>query len=411
MALAGNGIKKITAKQILDSNARPTVQAELKTDFGKFLASVPSGVSTGKYEAVELRDRDGSVKKAVENIEKIIAPALAGKKLESQLEIDKILFNLDGTKNKSRLGANAILAVSIACCRAIASAQKMPLWQYISQIQNIKYKIPAPSFNVIEGGRHGQSELAFQEFMVIPQKEKFSENLKIGKKIYKSLKKVLNNKFGKKNIKLSKEGAFSPPIKKVSEALDLILEAAKKAREKDSIKIGIDAAASEFYQDRGYKIDGQFLSQKELVDFYLDLARKYPIVFIEDPFSEDDFDGWKTFRVKISNLKSGFFILGDDLTATNLERIKMARQKKLCNGVIIKPNQIGTVTETVEAAKITKSFGWKIMVANRAGETKDDFIADLAVGVGADFIKSGAPYPKERLAKYNRLIKIEKEIG
>lgn len=386
-------IKSIKAREIKDSNKKPTVEVELKTDFGRFSASVPSGISTGKYEAKTV-----TPEKAVENIEKVIAPRLARTVLSNQKEVDDLLISLN-------VGANAVLPVSMAVCRAVAKAKKLPLWQYIanSAENSSRPKLPRPSFNMIEGGKHvdpsGGQGLIFQEFMIIPQKESFSENFKIGKEIYKSLGKILEKKFGKKNVTLSREGAFCPPIQKASEAIDLILEVAGNS----PIKIAIDAAASEFYQNGSYRDDSHSFPGKELGIFYNKIIEKYPIISLEDPFAEEDYEAWSSFKPNI-------LVFGDDLTTTNLERIKMAKDKNLCNAVIIKPNQIGTVTETVEAAKLAQSYGWKIMVANRAGETMDDFIADLAVGINADFIKSGAPLPKERLAKYNRLAKIEKEI-
>ena len=371
------------------------------------------GVSTGKYEAEELRDKDGrGVKKAIENIEKIIAPALAKEDLLDQKRIDKILIQLDGTKNKSKLGANAILAVSIAACRAGAKAKKLPLYSYLAQLAGESSsfkKMPNPSFNMIEGGTHSAgSGLAFQEFMVVPQKENFQENLKAGKAIYRELKKILEKKFGNKNVKLSAEGAFAPPVKRISEALDFILEAGERAGQKGNFKIALDAASSEFFENNYYKAEGNLFSKKELLGFYESLVKKYSIISVEDPFQESDFESFAGLK---KQLKSRAVIFGDDLTVSNVSRMELARDNKSISGLILKPNQIGTVTETLAAAKMAKNFGWKIMVSNRAGETMDDFIADLAVGIGADFIKSGAPFPKERMAKYNRLLVIEKELG
>ena len=438
-------IKSIKARKILNSGGNPTVEVELDTDLGIFRASVPSGVSTGKYEAVELRDEDGKgVKKAIENIEKIIFPAIekedfADQKRVDELRssspfanarvIDKILIQLDATKNKSRLGANAILPVSMAVCRASAAALNLPLYQYISQLSEVKPpKVPVPSFNMIEGGKHGESGLAFQEFMLVPQKETFKENFQIGKEVYNSLKKILEEKFGEKNVGLSREGAFTAPIEKITDACDLILEAAGKAGHKDNVKFAIDAAASEFYENGNYKIDGKTISREQLLEFYKDLTGKHPIILIEDPFYEEDFGGFAELK---KQLGENVLIFGDDLTVSNIERIKIAKENNSCSGLILKPNQIGTVSETIEAAKLAKSFtrakrrvgdegklgrrqtsatGWKIMVANRAGETEDDFIADLAAGIRAEFIKSGAPFPKERMVKYNRLVKIEQEL-
>ena len=274
-------------------------------------------------------------------------------------------------------------------------------------MQNTEYKIPVPSFNFIEGGKHGEAGLAFQEFMVIPQKETFQDNLKVGKAIYQELKKILGKKFGGKNVRLSAEGAFAPPIKRISEALDFILEAAKIAGYEGNIKIAIDAAASEFFESNYYKAERTLFSKKELLDFYGNLVKKYPIISIEDPFAENDFE---SFAVLKKELKGKTTIFGDDLTVSNVGRMELAKEKKACSGLVLKPNQIGTITETLEAAKLANDFGWKIMVANRAGETIDDFITDLAVGIGADFIKSGAPFLKERMAKYSRLSVIEKEL-
>ncbi len=397
-------IKSIKAREISDSRGNPTVMIELTTDKGVFFASVPSGASTGKYEAVELRDEDGKgVKKAIRNVETIIAPALEKEDLDDQGRIDRILIQLDGTKNKSRLGANAILPVSIAVCRAIAAARNIPLYEYISEIFGIsdsQMVLPKPSFNMIEGGKHSESGLVFQEFMVISQSASFENNLEIGKEIYKRLKDILEKKF--KKISLSFEGAFSAPMN-IEETLRSILEASVG----ENIKIAIDAAASSFYQDDGYDFEKGRISREELIKFYQDFVARYPVISIEDPFSEEDFDGFEKLNEKIGG---NITIFGDDLTVSNIERIKIAEEKNACNGLILKPNQIGTVTETLEAAKLAKSFGWKIMVSNRGGETEDDFIADLAAGISADFIKSGSPSQKERMVKYNRLSRIEKEI-
>lgn len=402
-------IKEIKAREILDSRGWPTVEVDLITDSGFFQASVPSGVSKGKYEAVELRDADGGVKKALENIEKIIAPALEKEDLADQKRVDEILIQLDGTKNKSRLGANAILPVSIAICRAGAKSRKISLYKYISEIASANTILPKPSFNMIEGGKHAENNLAFQEFMIVPQKDTFKENFQIGKTVYSTLREILEEKFGKKNIGLSREGAFTAPIGKITDAFNLILEAAEKTGYKKEIRFAIDAAASSFFDKEGYKVDNKILLKEKLIDFYKNIIEKeeYPFVSVEDPFEEEDFMG---FPEIIEEMGERLIVFGDDLLASNVERIKLVHEKGTYNGLILKPNQVGTVTETIEAAKLAKSFGWKIMVSNRAGETEDDFIADLAVGIGAEFIKSGAPFPKERMAKYNRLLQIEGEL-
>ncbi len=396
-------IKSIKAKEILDSREKPTVEVELETDKGVFLASVPSGASTGKNEVLELRDKDGrGVSKAIENINKIIAPKLKGKDPTEQEEIDKIMIELDGTENKSKLGANAILAVSIAVCRAGAKAKRIPLYKYIAKLVEAgpPRALPVPCFNIIEGGVHAANNLDIQEFLAVPQGKSFSGNLRAGIKIYKKLKEILESK-----TKTGDEGGFAPKLSKTSKALDLIIKAAEESKTK--IKIGLDCAASQFYKNDKYKMEDKVFFRDGLFLFYQDLIKKYPIIFMEDPFSQNDWSGFSNITKEFGK---NIEIFGDDFLTTNIKRMQEAKEKKACNGTILKPNQIGTITETIEAAKLAKEFGWKIMVSHRSGETEDDFIADLAVGVGADYIKSGAPGPKERMAKYNRLLKIEKEV-
>ncbi|MFH1401726.1 MAG: phosphopyruvate hydratase [Parcubacteria group bacterium] len=398
-------VKQIKAREILNSGGNPTVEVELKNGSGIFLASTPSGVSTGKYEAVELRDADGKgVKEAIKNIEKIIAPALEKEDLNDQKRIDEILIKLDGTKNKSRLGANAILPVSMAVCRAGAAANNVPLHRYISEIAGMTIKeMPKPSFNMIEGGRHtslmvsGQASPAFQEFMAVPKGQSFKENLETGKEVYEKLKEILKKKF--KEIKLSTEGAFTAPLS-VEKSLDFLCQAGGS-----NIEIALDAAASSFYNNGLYKLGNKNISREKLSELYQYIILHYPVISVEDPFFEEDFGQTLALTDRFS------VIFGDDLLASNVERMKMAKEKNACNGLILKPNQIGTISETIAAAKLAKSYGWKIMVSNRAGETKDSFIADLAAGIGADFIKSGAPFPEERMAKYDRLVKIEEELA
>lgn len=378
-------IKNIKAKDILNSRGKPTVEVELKTDKGIFKASVPSGASEGKHEAVELK-----ASKAVKNVNQIIALKLKGKDSTGQKEIDEMMIKLDGTENKKKLGANAILPVSIAVCRAGAKAKKLPLWKYISQIAKTKPGLPKPAVLLIEGGLHGKGGLDIQEFMVVPPGKSFGERFRLGKKIYNNLKKILKKNFGKPGINIGYEGAFSPPVSDIREALNFITEAAKGYK----IKIGLDCAVSHLKKG------------KYQVDFYQDLVKEYPIVFLEDPFGEED---WQSFQEITRKLGKKITIVGDDLLTTNIKRIKKAKVKSACNGTIIKPDQIGTVTEVIEAVKLAKSYGWKIIVSHRAGDTLDDFIADLAVGIGADFIKAGGPSKPERIAKYNRLLKIEQE--
>jgi enolase len=412
----GRTIKSIKGREILDSRGNPTIEVELKTKEGIFSASVPSGASKGKYEAVELRDEDGrGVSKAIANIEKIIVPTLEKEDLTDQKRIDEILIQLDGTKNKSRLGANAILAVSMAVCRAGSASKSLPLYKHISQLAKMAENsslpvLPKPCFNIINGGAHAENELDFQEFMIVPQENKFSKNFQMGVEIYQQLKEIIEEKFSNLAVNIGDEGGFAPPIRAPEEALDLILNAAKNLGYQEKIKIIIDIASSQFFSQGKYRMKiGEFTSE-ELINYYSDLIEKYPILGLEDPFSEEDWEGWQKIKLKIKNLKLKILLIGDDLLATNPERMRIAKKKDACDAMIIKPNQIGTVTEAIEAAKLAKKFDWKIIVSHRSGETEDDFIADLAVGIGAEFIKSGAPFAKERMVKYNRLVKIEEEI-
>jgi len=405
-------IKNIKAREILDSRGNPTVEVDLETTRGVFTASVPSGASAGKYEAAELRDKGmryggKGVFKAVRNIKEKIFPAIKGKNVLNQGKIDQILIDLDGTKNKAKLGANAILPVSVAVCRAGAKAKGVPLYKYISQLSGDKPALPEPCFNIINGGVHASNNLDIQEFMIIPRKKFFSESLWLASEIYKSLKEILKEKLGKAAVNVGDEGGFTPQVSKTKEAINFIMEAISRAGNGE-VKLGLDCAASQFHNDDKYILEDNVLFRDALLMFYGDLVKNYPIIFLEDPFAEDDWQGFSIITKEFA--KKGVDIFGDDLTTTNVQRIKEAKKKKACSGVIIKPNQIGTVTETLEAVKTAKESNWKIMVSHRSGDTCDDFIADLAVGIGADYIKSGAPARGERLAKYNRLLKIEEEI-
>lgn len=401
-------IKKIRAREILDSRGNLTVEVDLITEQGLFRDSVPSGASKGKYEAKIL-----SAKKAVENINKILAQKLKGKNVTKQREIDEFLIKLDGTKDKSRFGANAILPVSMAVCRAGAAARGISLYQYINQITNHKSQItnlPKPLFNVINGGVHAGNNLDFQEFMILPQEGLFLKNLKIGREIYHQLKKELTKKFGKLATNLGDEGGFAPPFRFPEEAIETILKATKSLNYEKKIKILLDVAASQFFENGKYKMKIGVFTREGLLRYYQKLIKNYPILGIEDPFAEGDLESWKMLMSNVKCQRLNFLVIGDDLLATNPKRMKIAKEKEACNGVIIKPNQIGTVTETIEAVKLARSFGWKIIVSHRSGETIDSFISDFAVGVGADFLKAGAPARGERVVKYNKLLKIEEEI-
>jgi len=345
---------------------------------------------------------------AVNNVNEIIAPKLIGKEVTSQKEIDDYMRELDGTENKSKLGANAILAVSMAACRAGAKSENLSLWRYIAKISGTKKPIlPTPCLLSIEGGLHAGNKLDFQEFMIAPEDDSFKEKLRRGVEVYHALGAILKQKFGESATNVGDEGGFAAPLEKTEEALDLIMDAISVAGYKNELKIVLDVAASSFYKDNVYQFEGNALRKNQLLDFYQKLLEKYPIESIEDPFAEEDFEGFKEITEKFGNKVA---IIGDDLLVTNLEMIKKALKGKLCNGLLLKLNQIGTVSEAIEAGKYAMKNGWRVMVSQRGGETCDSFFADLAVGLGCGWIKAGAPARGERVAKYNRLLRIEEEL-
>ncbi len=402
-------IKKIKAREILDSRGNPTVEVLIETEKIWVSAAVPSGASTGSNEAVELRDGGDryfgkGVLKAVKNVNETIAPALIGKDVKDQIVIDDLMIKLDGTENKGKLGANALCGVSLAVARAAAVAQSRPLYAHIAELaQNSDIKVPKVGFNIINGGAHAGNELDVQEFMLVPQSAKFCDNLRIASEVYHELKSLLMKKYGRLSGNLGDEGGFAPAICDPKEALDLIMEAAKNRKFADRIKIILDVAATQFYKENSYRMKIGNFSGVALGEYYNQLIAKYPIEGVEDPFAENDYASWTAF-------KPSAIVIGDDLLVTNPKMIKIAKEKEACNAMILKINQIGTVSESLEAAKLARSYGWKIMVSHRSGETNDDFIADFACGIGADYLKTGAPARGERLAKYNRLAKIEEEI-
>jgi len=407
-------IDSIKAREILDSRGNPTVEVDLITGLGIFRASVPSGVSKGKYEAVELRDGGKrylgmGVLKAVRNINEIISPKLKGKDVTQQKKIDELMIKLDGTKNKSKLGANTIIGVSMGCCRAGAAAKNIPLYQYIAQLaENISFlNLPIPSFNIINGGVHAGNELDIQEFMIVPQAKSFKKSLQIASEVYHQLKKIIKKRYTDLGANVGDEGGFAPPVQIPEQAIDLILGAVKNLDYQKKIKIILDCAASQFFTAQKYRMKIGVFTSEGLLRYYSDLVLKYPVSGLEDPFSEEDWEGFQKITKKFGKKIA---IIGDDLLTTNPERIKEAYGKKACNAIILKPNQIGTITEAIEAGRLAKSYGWKVMVSHRSGETDDDFISDLAVGIGADYIKAGAPARGERVAKYNRLLRIEEEL-
>ncbi|MEM0465361.1 MAG: phosphopyruvate hydratase [Candidatus Pacearchaeota archaeon] len=414
-------IQSIKAREILDSRGNPTIEVDLITNKGLFRAAVPSGASTGVYEAVELRDNDSNryngkgVLKAIDNINNIIAPALFGMNPTKQTQIDKIMIEIDGTDNKSKLGANAILAVSMAICKAGAFHKKIPLYQYIANLaENSELLLPIPSFNVINGGKHAGNKLAIQEFMILPtEAPNFHEALRYGSEIYHHLKKIIKNKYGQDATNVGDEGGFAPNIQDNKEALDLLKEAISSAGYDGKVEIGIDVAASEFFKDGMYdlnfKSDNPDLkSGDEMIEIYKKFVEEYKLISIEDPFDQDD---WENYRKLNSLIGSKIQIVGDDLLVTNVKRIKEGIEKKAVNALLLKINQIGTITESIKAAKIAIDAGWSVMVSHRSGETEDNFIADLVVGLGVGQIKTGAPCRSERLAKYNQLLRIEEELG
>lgn len=410
----GFRIKKVVARQILDSRGSPAVECDVFTDSGVGRAAVPSGASTGKYEAVELRDHSTSygglsVHKAVANIDKKIARKIVGKDCRNQEEIDSIMISLDGTKNKSVLGANSILAVSMACARAAAVASKKPLYRYLTSLtKNKKLVMPVPFSNVINGGKHARSNLKIQEFMLVPLKfNSFSNAVAAVSETYHSLEKIIARKYGRISANVGDEGGFAPDIDSAEEALDLLERAVSAAGYRKKIFFAIDAAASEFYDAKRKKYGlGKSYGRDDLLDYYMKLIKSYSIVSIEDPFQQEDFDSFAKLAAK-----SKIQVVGDDLLATNAGRINTAILRKSCNCLLLKVNQIGTLTEAIAAASLAGKSRWKVMVSHRSGETEDPFIADLSVALGCGQIKIGAPARAERTAKFNQLLRIEEELG
>jgi len=418
-------IKKIFARQIYDSRGNPTVEVDLTTEKGIFRAAVPSGASTGIYEALELRDKDKAkwhgkgVIKAVDNVNKVIAPALIEANVDpvDQTAIDEMMLKLDGTDNKNSLGANAILGVSMAVCKAGAAHKGVPLYRHIADLAGVKDVImPVPALNIINGGSHAGNKLAMQEFMILPTgAASFSEAMKMGSEIYHHLKSAIKAKYGLDATAVGDEGGFAPNFQNNGEALNLCVEAIEKAGYTGKIKIGMDVAASEFCKE-GNKYDLDFknpeskpedwINTDQLCEMYHGFIKDYPVVSIEDGFDQDDWEGW----TKLTG-STDIQVVGDDLTVTNPKRIQMAVDKKACNCLLLKVNQIGSVTESIAAHNLGKANGWGTMVSHRSGETEDCFIADLVVGLGTGQIKTGAPCRSERLAKYNQLLRIEEELG
>jgi enolase len=409
-------LKEIKARQIFDSRGVPTIECKVKTPFGIFVESVPSGASTGEREAVELRDNEKEffgrgVRKAVRNINEVFSVALKDKDVRNQEEIDNILIKEDGTDNKGKYGANAILASSLAIARAGGVANgKKELWEYINQISKREAILPVPVLNIINGGKHAGNDLDFQEYQIIPIKFKsFKEAFNAGVEVYHQLKINLEKDFGKGAINIGDEGGFAPNLSKVEEPIDQILKAVETLGYGNEFGIGIDVAASSFskLQDDGkitYQVEGKTLTNEQLLNEYKALLETYPIVSIEDPFDENDYDSWSKMY---SELNKRVQIVGDDLTVSQYKFVKEAIDKKYMNALLLKVNQVGSVTEAINSAMLAFDNNLKVQVSHRSGETNSSFIADFAVGLGATQIKSGAPARGERLAKYNRLLSIE----
>ncbi len=408
-------ITRVAGREILDSRGNPTVEAIVHSSDIWEKAAVPSGASTGRFEALELRDGEPKrymglgVLKAVGNIEELIASKLTGLDPRQQANIDRVMIELDGTPNKSRLGANAILAVSLAVAKLASRLEGKPLYDYLSNGSG--RTLPVPVMNVINGGKHAGTGLKIQEFMIIPAGAKsFTEALRVGAEIYHKLKSVIESRHGRQGINVGDEGGFAPPLNSTIEALEILLQAVSQAgyaAGKD-VFLGFDAASSEFYQNETYQIDGKEMSAERLMEFYLQLIERFPIRYVEDPFEQEDFEQTALFTRKVGNRVQ---VVGDDIFVTSASRLRKGKDAGAANALLLKVNQIGTLTEAVDAAKLALSNRYKVVVSHRSGETEDTTISDLAVALNCGQIKTGAPCRGERTAKYNRLLRIEEELG
>ncbi len=415
-------ITKVLAREVLDSRGNPTVEVDVHTSNGFGREMVPSGASTGIHEALELRDggkryQGKGVLNAVRNVNRAIASRLIGMDVRHQRQIDEVMIDLDGTANKSVLGANAIMGVSLACAKAAAVTSNTHRYEYLGSLaNNKKFVLPAPFMNVINGGRHAGTNIEFQEFMIVPFGKTFAESLRIGTETYHALRELLIKRYGKEAANVGDEGGFTPHCdgggtkvcELIEEPLELLSEAVESLGYDKQVKFAIDVAASEFFKNGRYLVRGKTLSAGELSDVYQALVKKYPIISIEDPFHQEAFADFATLTKKF---KGKAQIVGDDLTVTNVHRIRQAIKSKSANCLLLKINQIGTLTEALDAAKLASNSNWNVMVSHRSGETEDHFISDLAVGLGHQQIKAGAPARGERTSKYNQLLRIEEKLG
>ncbi|MBI2355745.1 MAG: phosphopyruvate hydratase [Candidatus Doudnabacteria bacterium] len=408
-------IKKVEARQILDSRGYPTLEVVVETAKGIGVFGVPSGASTGRAEAVELRDGGDKffglgVTKAIKNVNEIIGKKLKGTDVANQKKVDEMLLELDGALDKSNLGGNALIGVSGAVCKAAAASKGIEVYEYVASLRrNKKYKLPRPMFNVINGGVHGDTNLNIQEFMLVPSGQSFSENLETASEVFQALRKTL--KLHRLDTDLGNEGGYSPNWESNEQPLRLIAEAVSQTRHASQMELALDAAANQFFnsRDKEYILnaDHTALNAERMVSLYRHWAEKYPIISIEDGLNEDDWEGWSAMQKRLGDK---IMLVGDDLFVTQAKRLKKGIELGVANAIIIKPNQVGTITETMNTVVLAQKNNYKIVCSHRSGETNDDFIADFAVGVGADFIKAGSVARGERVAKWNRLLKIEEEL-
>ena len=415
-------IQHIWAREILDSRSNPTVETACLLDTGEIsVSSVPAGASTGSHEALELRDSDSQrflglgVLKAVNNVNSVLGPAVVGMDPSDQAGIDKKLIEMDGTENKNKYGANAILSISEVVAKSAAMAAKQPIYAWIFNLASKggickSVKIPTPLFNMINGGKHGAGNLDFQEFWIVPTTTKtYKEGLQMGSEIYLTIGSNLKHRGAIHSV--GDEGGYAPDLFTNADALEVFVESIRQTNYSlgRDVLLGLDFAASSFYKDGEYVIKDRAsaLSDSQLIDYYKGLIDQYKLAIMEDPFYEDGWDTWENFTSQVS---SNILVVGDDLLCTNAKRVERAIKEKACNAILVKPNQIGTITETLNVIKMSRDAGWKVVVSHRSGETNDSFIADFAVGVSADYAKFGAPARGERVAKYNRLSTIEVEL-
>lgn len=402
-----NKITKILGEEIKDSRGNPTLKVTVWVGDFSDSFSVPSGASTGAHEAHELRDEDGKgVKNAIKKINEIIAPVLIGQDVLNQKEIDRIMIELDGTKNKDNLGGNSMIGVSIACAKAGAKASGVEVFEHLRELSEMKpsRRIPNLYMNLINGGKHAKNNLAFQEYHVVSDSENAEEAVDIGFKIQDSLKEIIRRELGEDSLSLGDEGGYAPKISDIKKPLEYLNEAIKRNNLEGKVRLALDVASSSFYQNGKYKVDDKEISKEELADIYDSLIKEFNLISIEDPFDEEDFESF----TKLKETEEKLIVVGDDLTVTNKVLLQEAIDKKSISGMIIKPNQIGTLSETLETMRLARENEIELIVSHRSGETDDNFIADLAFAFGTFGLKTGSPIKPERMAKYERLIKISK---